>query len=289
MGDRAHEVAEGLEGVLARYLDPFAMMVPYWDKLPTPLNRRVRGGIDQLNRVIGELIAQGRKRSTEPRPDLLSMLLSARDEDGSGMSDRQLRDEVITLILAGHETTAIALSWTFVLLARHPEVRAKLEEELARVLEGRTPTVADLPKLTYADRIIRESMRLYPPAWSVGREALEDTTVGGHPVQRGEQIWIIQYSLHRDPRFYNEPAQFDPDRWSGDFIKRLPKFAYLPFGGGPRLCIGHAFATMEAVLLLATIARKHRFELVPSHPIEMQPSVTLRPKHGVRAIVRARS
>ncbi len=286
--DQAHDIAEGLEAVMLRYTDPIAMGVPHWDKLPTPLNRRFKAGIGRIDRVIRQLIEDHRAGRVGDKNDLLSMYRAARDEDGSGMSEQQLRDEVITLILAGHETTAIALSWTWMLLAQHPAVREKLEEELDRVLGGRAPTVADLPKLEYTDRVIKESMRLYPPAWSTGRQALQDTSVGGLPIKKGEQVWMIEWAVHRDPRWFEDPERFDPDRWAGDLQKRIPRYAYFPFGGGPRMCIGHAFATMEAVLLLASFARAFRAPLVAGHPIEAAPAITLRPKHGLKVRVEKR-
>jgi cytochrome P450 len=280
--DQANDIAEGLEAVMLRYTDPVAMGVPHWDKLPTPLNRRFKNGVARIDQVIRKLIDDHIAGRVGDKNDLLSMYREARDEDGSGMSTQQLRDEVITLILAGHETTAIALSWTWVLLARHPEVRAKLEEELDRVLGGRAPTVEDLPKLAYTDRIMKEVMRLMPPAWSTGRQALVDTTVGGHPIKKGEQVWMIEWAMHRDARFFNDPEKFDPDRWAGDLHKKIPRYAYFPFGGGPRMCIGHSFAVMEAVLLLASFARNYRATLVPDHAIVPVPAITLRPKHGVK-------
>jgi cytochrome P450 len=167
------------------------------------------------------------------------------------------------------------------LLSQHPHVRAKLEAELDAVLGDRAPTYADVPKLVYTDRVIRESMRLYPPAWSTGREAIEDVTIGGQRFAKGANFWFVQWTMHRDARFFPRPRTFDPDRWEGDLQKRIPKYAYFPFGGGPRLCIGHAFATMEAVLALATIARKWRFDVVPGHEVELHPVITLRPKNGL--------
>jgi cytochrome P450 len=289
VADRAKDIAVALDAVMARYTDPVAMGVPHWDKLPTPGNKRFREGVAMIDSVIRELIAAHRQNRAGDGSDLLAMLLAARDEDGSGMSDQQLRDEVITLILAGHETTAIALSWTWMLLSQHPEVARKLEEELDRVLGDHAPTLADVPKLEYADRVIRESMRLYPPAWSLGRQALVDVTIGGLPIKKGEQIWMIQWAMHRDARFFPEPERFNPERWSGDMQKKLPRYAYFPFGGGPRFCIGQSFAMMEAVLLLATFARAYRLTLLPEHPIEPLTAVTLRPKHGLRVRLRRRA
>ncbi|MBI2388035.1 MAG: cytochrome P450 [Deltaproteobacteria bacterium] len=280
--DRAREVAEGLEAVMARYVDPVATGVPHWDKLPTPLNRRFHQGVQRLDRLVRDLIAEHRAGRQGDPGDLLSMYLAARDEDGTGMSDQQLRDEVLTLVLAGHETTAIALSWTWMLLSQHPHVAEKLHAELDAVLGGRAPTAADLPRLPYADRVIKESMRLYPPAWAIGREAARDVELAGVPIPKGTQLWIVQWALHRDGRWFEEPDRFDPDRWAGDLQRRIPKYAYFPFGGGPRMCIGHAFATMEAVLLLATFAQRFRMDLVAGHPLKPLPAITLRPKHGVR-------
>ena len=198
------------------------------------------------------------------------------------MSDDQLRDETMTLLLAGHETTAIALTFTWLLLSQHPDVRARLEEEVRDVCGDRPPSAADLPRLVLADRIVRESLRLYPPAWSIGREAAEDVEVGGRRFDRGTWFVVIPWAMHRDERWFRDAERFDPDRWAGDLAKRLPRFAYSPFGGGPRQCIGNAFATMEVVLCLATIARRFRLDVVRGHPTDLLPAVALRPRHGLR-------
>jgi cytochrome P450 len=289
LGARAHEIGECLEHVTARYADPIAMGVPHWDRLPTPLNRRFERATRRLDRIVRDLLRSHRAGTTGDGHDLLSMLMAARDEDGSAMSDDQLRDETITLMLAGHETTAITLSFTFMLLAQHTDVRARLEAELDSVLGDRPPTFADLPRLALADRIVRESLRVYPPAWSIGREAAEDVEIAGRRFPRGTWFWIIPWAMHRDARFFDRPEQFDPDRWSGDLAKRLPRFAYFPFGGGPRQCIGNAFATMEAVLCLATIAQRFRLDLAPGFRSNLLPTVTLRPKHGVAVRVSRRA
>ena len=288
-GALADDIGRSLEAVLARYVDPIAMGVPHWDKLPTPLNRRFSAGVQRLDALMRGLIRSHRAGETGDGKDLLSMLLAARDEDGSGMSDDQLRDEALTLILAGHETTAIALTFTFYLLAKHPAARARLEAELDQVLGGRSPTYADLPRLGYVERVFKEAMRLYPPAWSTGREAIEDTEVGGVPVARGTQLWVVQWNLHRDPRFHDDPLRFDPDRWGDARTAGLHRFAYAPFGGGPRLCIGQGFAMMEGVLLVATLAQRARFSLPPGHRLELVPSVTLRPKGGLPVRVEQRA
>jgi cytochrome P450 len=277
----ARDIGRCLEHVTARYADALAMTVPHWDKLPTPLNRRFRAAVERLDGIVYGLLASHRAGTTGDGKDLLSMLMAARDEDGSGMSDRQLRDETITLLLAGHETTAIALTFSWMLLSQHPDVRARLEREIDDVAGDRVLTHADVPRLALADKVVRESLRLYPPGWSIGREAAEDLELGGVRFPRGTWFWFLPWTMHRDSRWFPDPERFDPDRWSDDFAKALPRFAYFPFGGGPRQCIGNAFATMEAVLCLATIARRFRLDVVPGRPLELLPTVTLRPKHGL--------
>src|SRR5467141_5461267 len=261
------------------------IFVPQW--LPTPTNLRVRREVKQIEKILYRIIAE-RRASGRDAGDLLSMLLSAQDEDGSRMTDRQLRDETITLFLAGHETTASTLSWTWWLLAQNPRVEAKLHAELDVVLGGRTPTLADLPNLSYTGHVITESLRLYPPAWGLARVAIEDHEIAGYPVTKGMGVAMAQWVVHRDPRWYDAPEEFRPDRWENDLWKRLPRFAYFPFGGGPRQCIGNAFALMEATLILATIARKFRLRLVANHPVAPLASITLRPRHGVRVTLESR-
>lgn len=205
------------------------------------------------------------------------------------MSDQQLRDEVITLLLAGHETTALNLSWTWYLLAQNPEVEEKLHAELDAVLAGRLPSAADLPKLQYTDRVIRETLRLYPPAWRIFRRTEEAFTVGDYVLPAGSNIVLSQWVTQRDPRWFSEPEHFCPDRWSEEVAAKLPRFAYFPFGGGPRVCIGAGFAMMEATLLLATIAQRFRMRLAPNQRTEPLASITLRPKNGIRMELQERS
>lgn len=253
------------------------------EQIPVPGNGKLRAAVARLDEIIYAMIAE--RRASRQRPgDLLDMLLEARDEEDRGMSDRQLRDEAVTLFLAGHETTALALSWTWFLLARHPEIASRLQEELDRVLAGRAPTAEDLPQLRYADMVIRESMRLYPPAWGIGRQAIEPFEIGGYRLPAKTNVFVSQWITHRDPRFFPDPTRFDPERWRDDPVRSgaLPRFAYFPFGGGPRVCIGASFATMEAVLLLASIASKYQMTLVPGHRVEILPTITLRPKRGIR-------
>lgn len=255
---------------------------------PTPTNLRFRRAVAALERIIGRIVAE-RRASGEDRGDLLSMLLHARDEDGSGMSDRQIRDEAITLFLAGHETTALALSWTFYLLGQHPAAEARIAAEVAAALGGRAPTLEDLPRLPYTGLVLKESMRVYPPAWTLSlRQAAETTTVGGLRIPRGETVMLSQWVTHRDPRHFAEPERFIPERWEDGLEGRLPRFAYFPFGGGQRLCIGQSFALMEATLIIAAIVRRFKLELLPGWKATPQASITLRPREGVRVTLRAR-
>jgi cytochrome P450 len=250
--------------------------------------RRYRAAQRALDEVIYGIIA-ARRRSGEDRGDLLSMLLAAQDLEGAtgGMDDKQLRDEVITLFLAGHETTANALTWTWVLLARHPEIERCLHEEIDAVLGGRLSSAADVPRLPYTRAVLAESMRLYPPAWTMGRRAIADYQWGGHVIPAGSLILMSQWVVHRDPRFWPEPARFDPARWLSEGASR-PRYAYFPFGGGNRVCVGESFAWTEGILVLAVIAQRWRLRLDPSHPIAPHPLITLRTRHGVRAMSEAR-
>ncbi len=262
-----------------------AIFVPHW--LPTPTNLRVKREVAQIEKILYRIIGE-RRASGRDAGDLLSMLLCAQDEDGSRMTDRQLRDEAITLFLAGHETTASTLSWTWWLLAQNPAVEAKLHAELDAVLGDPGPSLDDLPKLAYTGHVITESLRLYPAAWGMARLAIEDHEIAGYPVTKGMGVAMAQWVVHRDSRWYDAPEEFRPERWENDLWKRLPRFAYFPFGGGPRQCIGNAFALMEATLILATIARKFRLRLVANHPVAPLASITLRPRHGVRVTLESR-
>ena len=254
----------------------------------TPARRRARAAVERLDRIVYDIIA-ARRASDEDRGDLLSILLAARDaDDGSRMTDRQVRDEIMTLFLAGHETTAVSLSWTWYLLAQHPEVEATLAAELRGVLDGRLPTVADLPQLRYAEMVVMESMRLYPPAFTLTRRVAEACEVGGHRIEAETTLIMSQWIVQRDARWFDAPEAFRPERWENDLAKRLPRYAYFPFGGGPRLCIGNTFAMMEATLLLATIARRFRFRLAPGASVKPLLSVTLRPAEGIHMTLSAR-
>ena len=287
---QARDVGEALTDVLASF---WTTMLPFPDlleKLPIPVLKRGKAARARLDAIIYGLIAE-RRKSPGDRGDLLSMLLLAQDEEqgGRGMTDRQVRDEAMTIFLAGHETTANALAWTWYLLSQSSEVEARVHEEVDRVLGGRTPTVADLPKLTFVEQVITESMRLYPPAWIVGRRAIEPYAVGGYTLPARCLVLLSPYVLHRDTRFFAEPERFRPDRWTPEFKQSLPPFAYFPFGGGTRRCIGEAFAWMELVLVAAFIAQRWRLRLEPGHPVVPQPVVTLRMKHGLRMTVERRN
>ena len=255
------------------------MMLPW---LPTRKNFRFRKAVGELRRIVLDIIAN-RRRENRDYGDLLSMLLAARDEEtGEKMSDEQLRDEVLTLILAGHETTANALSWTWYLLSQHREVERKLHAELDEVLGGRPPAMADLVNLNYTGMVIDEAMRIYPPVWAIGRAAIADDEIMGYRIPRGSNVMLSQWLTHRHPKFWEAPERFEPERFSAERVAGLPRYAYFPFSGGPRQCIGNIFALTEAQLVLATIAQSYRLRLVPDHPIELQPLITLRPRYGVK-------
>lgn len=244
-----------------------------------PVGRKFQQAQDELNAIILRII---RERRADPRDtgDLLSMLMLAEDADhpGEHLSDQEVRDQAMTIFLAGHETVAHALAWTWWLLAQHPEVEARLHAELRTVLGGRPPTVEDVPKLAWLDQVIRESMRLYPPAWCVGRMTIADHELAGCRIERGTVVLFSQWITHRDGRFFADPAAFRPERWTPEFRESLPKYVYLPFGAGPRTCIGEGFAWMELALVMANLAREWRFSLLPETRAEPQPRITLRPK-----------
>ena len=256
-------------------------------KLPLPRVRRFERALARLDRTIYAIIDE-RRRAGVDRGDLLSMLLLAQDVegDGGGMSDRQLRDETMTLFLAGHETTANALAWTWYLLARNPEAERELHRELDEVLGGRLPTAEDVPRLQYTEMVFSESMRIYPPAWGIGRYALEDVQIGEWLVPKNSLVLVAQWVTHRDARFWPEPERFDPLRFAPDAKLARPRMSYFPFGAGPRVCIGEPFAWMEGVLLLATLAQRWRF--LRGNDVDPQPLITLRPKQRMSARVARR-
>ena len=260
-------------GITARF------QPPAW--VPTPANRRLRASTRKVDQVILGVI-EARRAHGGDADDLLSLLVRARDEDGGTMTDAQVRDEAVTLFLAGHETTALALTYALYLVAEHPDRQVRLSEELDRVLDGRRPTLGDLESLTYTEAVVLESMRLYPPAWGIARQALTDVEIGGCHFPKGAEFVMSPWVVQRDPRSFDEPEAFRPERWEGDLARRLHRFAYFPFGGGPRVCIGNRFAMMEAKLVLARTVQRFRFETTPDTTLSLLPSATLRPRHGVR-------
>ncbi len=283
----AAAIGESLTAVLHLFdlvMMPFSQVV---ERLPLPSVRRFEQGKKRLDEIIYRIIDE-RRRSGDDTGDLLSMLLLAEDEEGTGgMSNRQVRDEALTLFLAGHETTANALTWTWYLLSQNPDAEKKLHAELDEVLAGRTPVPEDFARLPYTEAVFAESMRLYPPAWGVGRMALKHYEAGGYQIEPGDIVLMSQYVVHRDPRWFPDPERFDPDRWTQDKRAARPKFSYFPFGGGARVCIGEHFAWMEGVLMLATLAHRWKLSLKPGHPVDYRALMTLRPKHGMRMTVHA--
>ncbi len=259
------------------HVESLVRIPPSW---PTPANLRMRRAKKTFDDLIYGLIKE--RRGSAPKNDLLGMLMEAKDaETGAAMSDAHLRDELLTLVVAGHETTANALSFAIYLLSKHPAVFRRVQTEVARALEGRPPTLSDLPKLSYAAMVVEETMRLYPPAWAFERQALERDEVAGYEIPKDAIIGVSPYVLHRNPKLWENPLGFDPDRFTPEQKERRHKFAYLPFGGGPRTCIGNAFAMMEMTIVVAMLAQAVRLDLVPGHELVLDPSVTLRPKTGV--------
>jgi cytochrome P450 len=270
-------------------------------RIPIPVLTRFRKSKAHLDSVVDAMIsakqAESARAASKGRPiggDLLSMLIAARDDDPSHPSSQklnseELRDEVMTIFLAGYETVANALAWTWLLLGQNPEAESRLHAELDTVLQGRLPTLEDLPSLPYTEMVLAESMRLYPPAWAMGRQATEDVTIGPYRVPRGTFFFFSQYIVQRDPKYFPDPLTFRPERFTAEAKAQRPKFAYFPFGGGGRQCIGESFAWMEAILVLATLAQRWRLKVVENHPIAIQPKITLRPKHGIQVIPESRN
>jgi cytochrome P450 len=272
-------------------------VLPSW--MPSPQRRRLNDAVATIDRIMASMIAarrretasQARGSAGDPAPtDLLQTLITAVDEegDGGGLTAQEVRDHLVTLFLAGHETTSHALTWTFYLLSQNPGADRALAAESAQVLGDRAAGYDDLERLVYTEQALKEAMRLYPPAYSVARKATDDLEIGGYPVQRGSEVVAWIYMAHRDARWFPEPDRFLPERFSPENEAKLPKGAYLPFGAGPRICIGKSFAMLEAKLILATIARRFRLELAPGQRVDVRPRITLTPRYGMRMIVRAR-
>ena len=280
---RVSQALEMAQNNFARWIH-YITMLPAW--APTPSVPGLARAIRDLDAIVYKLIAE-RRASGEDRGDLLSMLLRVQDEeDGATMTDKQLRDEVLTLFLAGHDTTALTLTWALYLIARHPQAEAKARGELQASLGYRVPTAADRPNLKYVEQVIQETMRLYPPAWTIGRSVVQACAIGSRQYEEGSTLIMSQWVVHHDARWFADPNAFMPERWEGDFAKTLPRFAYFPFGGGPRVCIGNTFALMETTLILAAILQRWRPELVPDQTIALHPAVTLRPRDGIQMTLR---
>lgn len=289
VGSEADEISASLTAAFELFN---TITLPFSDllaKLPLSVNKRFEQARARLDETIYRIIREHRASGSD-NGDLLSMLLLAQDTEGDGgsMTDEQLRDEAMTIFLAGHETTANALTWTWYLLSQSPEVEKRLHEEIDTVLEGRLPRSEDFPRLRYTEMVFAESIRLYPPAWVLGRTALEEMQIGGREVPSRSLVMMSPYVTQHDSRWFSDPFHFDPERWTVDEKEKRPKFSYFPFGGGPRLCIGESFAWLEGVLVLATIAQKWRLGHALDHTVAMLPLVTLRPKFGMKMIAHAR-
>jgi cytochrome P450 len=285
----ADEINEAVRLVLTQFSpfgSPFGNLLA---KLPMSRARRIQKAQERLDTIIRRIIAE-RRLSGDDRGDLLSTLIFAQDETGNeaAMNDLHVRDETLTLFLAGHETMATALTWTWYLLARHPEVQAKLHAELDAVLASRSPALADIGQLRYTRMVFAESMRLYPPAWTLARYLIKDYEVGGYVMPAGSTVIISQYLMHHDPRYFPNPTHFDPQRWTPEAKAERPQYSYFPFGGGPRGCLGEGLAWVQGVLLIAALAQTWRMRLVPGHTVEVRPVITLQPKYGVKVSLERR-
>jgi cytochrome P450 len=276
------EVVEQSVATQAKYLnDRLSSPVDIPENAPIPVQKRFLAARNALNSMVDDVIAE-RRKTGEDKGDLLSILLQARDEEtGDLISDEQARDEIKTLLIAGHETTATTLGWTFYLLSKHPEIEERLRAEIAEVLGDRAPTAEDVPKLKYTTMVLYESLRLYPPLWIVSRMPIEDDVIGDYDVPAGTSMIICSYLTHRHPEFWDNPEGFDPERFTPEAMKARHRYAYIPFGGGPRGCIGFPFAMMEMPLVLARILQEFRLRLVPGYPSgQPESAISLRQRHG---------
>ena len=276
----AEEVDRAMTGVLTHFRAFRSVPAFLLEKFPLPESRRFRQAWQLLDQIIYKMI-DDRWDSEEDHGDLLSMLLLA-DEEGESLTREEVRDQAMTIFIAGYETTALALAWTWYLLAQHTEIEGRLHSELDSVLEGRLPTFEDVPLLTYTGQIFNEALRLYPPTWRLVRWAIKDCSFGGYIVPAESQVIVSQYLTHHDARYFPDPFRFDPSRWTREQIASRPLYSFFPFGSGARRCIGEMFAIMEGVLLLATIAQQWRLRLAPGPPVELQPLHMLRPRYGIQ-------
>jgi cytochrome P450 len=279
IGQDMGALSEALNYCTAQFTAPRIAFLPILHRLPLPSTLRFRAYASQLKATIDAIIQGRRGNPKGDRGDLLSMLLAAQEQET--MTDLQLRDECLTLFLAGHETTANALTWTLYLLDQHPNVAERLRAELDEVVGKRAVSLDDVPKLELADKVVRESWRLYPPAWTLGRRAIRRVQLGGFVIPEGATVVTSQWVMHRSPTYFPEPERFRPERWTSEFIASLPRFAYFPFGGGTRICIAEAFARTETILVLATLLRDWSFRCQPGRPVVPQPHITLRPRGGL--------
>ena len=287
VAERTGALGIALEDTMNRYASRrgLARLVPDW--FPLPVNNSYRKGVEEIEDAVLDIIA-ARRVGDEQREDLLSVLMEAQYEDGESMTDRQLRDEAVTLFLGGIDTPALALSWCWYLLSQHPGVEESLVREVDSVLENRRATFSDLPRLCYTEMVVNEVMRLFPPAWLLSRDAIESVTIGDTMIPAGASVLMSPWIAHRDPDYFPDPLSFDPDRWRNGAAASLPRFAYFPFGGGPRVCIGASFAMTEMVLCLATIAQRLKFRLAAGARVVPRPTMTLRPRDGVRVMIEPR-
>ncbi|MEW9668320.1 cytochrome P450 [Ammoniphilus sp. 3BR4] len=276
-------IRQDLDIVQRRVVERTRAIFDFLEIMQTKKNKELNQAIESLHQIINGILEQRRKKGESEKDDLLSALLSARDDEGNVLTEEELRDQVMTIFLAGHETTAHTLSWTWYLLPQHPEVEHKLSDELNEVLGGNVPTYDNVRQLRYLTQIVQESMRLYPAAWAIPRKAVKRVQIGKQRFEPGDIVLISQYVVHRDSRYFEHPDLFIPERFSQDLLKKIPPYAYFPFGGGPRVCVGNHFAIMEAVLILATIAQRYKLRLTADHPpIVPEPLITMRPKNGLK-------
>ena len=274
----APQIRQDFQSVTDEFRKRTARPISFPPWVPTPRNRRYQRALDRLDDFIYDVIE---RRRTDLGDDIVSVLLRAGSEDGREMDTKQLRDEAMTLLFAGHETTAVALTFTWYLLATHPPVSKALYTEVDDVLGGDPPTMSDVPALSVTRRVLKESLRLYPPVFGILREPIEEDEIGGYTIPAGSTVAMNQLVVHRDPRFFDDPNAFVPDRWTSDLDADRPQFAYFPFGGGPRRCIGDRFAMLEATLVVATVAQRYRFELLSDRELTLKPSVTTRPEKPI--------
>ena len=288
ISDAAPEVGQAVRVGLRAMMPAASLneMIPPW--IPTPYNRQVRRAQRTLHQIVDRVIAEHR-RGDRDSTDLVALLLASRDEEtGAGLSDREVHDEVMTIFLAGHETTGTGLAWSLYAIAKHPEVRRKLEAEVDTVLSGRTPTLEDLPRLPYSRMVVEESLRVYPPIWGFTRDAVAEDEIGGYHIPAGSSIFLSPYITHRHPAFWDNPDAFDPERFAPEQAAARPRFAYFPFGGGPRKCIGNHLALLQMQLAVAMIAQRYHLHPLPGHPVQHGALVSLHPLHGIRMRVRSR-